>query len=253
MCGQPLACKVWRATLLGCVRLRACVRPVVSEGCWPRWPRAGDPNNPSDLKGRCFVRVYLPLRIGTIPSISRVSCQGRRGEPGRRFGPPIRQQAGARPVRRRRVDAAARHQLPGDPRHLVGERHRRELGGLALDERFKPAGRVFRRAPARPPDHRGRPDHEQAAQHRIAGAGDPPRPRLAGRRMVARRQPEPGGEVAPRLEEMRVRRLHHQKRGDQRTNPGIASRRGAVSLALRQPRRRRSSAAIRPHSAVLPP
>jgi hypothetical protein len=54
------------------------------------------------------------------------------------------------------VALAARHQLPGDPRHLVGERHRRELGRLTLQQRREPAGRVVRGAPARLPDHRGR-------------------------------------------------------------------------------------------------
>ena len=85
------------------------------------------------------------------------------------------------------VALAARHQLPGDPRHLVGERDRRELGRLTLQQRREPAGRVVRGAPARLPDHRGRADDEQDAQHRIAGPGDPPRPRLAGGRMLARR------------------------------------------------------------------
>ena len=99
--------------------------------------------------------VYLPLPIErSRPSLS-VSCK---------VGASAFKQCPRAPISSGGCDSpagtcvalAARHQLPGDPRHLVGERHRRELGRLTLQQRREPAGRVVRGAPARLPDHRGR-------------------------------------------------------------------------------------------------
>jgi hypothetical protein len=82
------------------------------------------------------------------------------------------------------VALAARHQLPGDPRHLVGERDRRELGRLTLQQRHEPAGRVVRGAPARLPDHRGRalPAVECSRGDAGPASSSPGARRSAGRR-----------------------------------------------------------------------
>lgn len=42
---------------------------------------------------------------------------------------------------------AADHQLPGDPRQLVGQRHRRELGGFARDQGSQPSPDPFTSTP----------------------------------------------------------------------------------------------------------
>ena len=67
------------------------------------------------------------------------------------------------------VGLAADHQLPGDPRRLVGERHGGKLRRLAFDERYEPGRGVATRL-ADLLDHRGgtaprccvRPHHQRA-------------------------------------------------------------------------------------------
>src|SRR6266403_529634 len=62
------------------------------------------------------------------------------------------------------VTFARRHQLPCDAGNLVGERHRREFWRLALQQGEQPGRRTAAAAPHLL-DHRGRPRHQQAAQH----------------------------------------------------------------------------------------
>ena len=146
-----------------CVRLRACVRPVgAARAAGQDGLRGRRSKQSSDLDRPLLRAVYLLLRIErSRPSLS-VSCK---------VGPASSNNVPSAPIssggRWRRshggacVALAARHQLPGDPRHFVGERHRRELGGLALQQRQHPAGWVLRGAPAGLPDHGGRA-HDQA-------------------------------------------------------------------------------------------
>ena len=124
-----------------------------------------------------------------------------------------------RRCRARVVVLAADHQLPGDAGHLVGQRHGGQLGRLALEELEEP-GRGHGLCRAGLLDHRGRPDHQHAAQGLVAGPGDPAQPRLAGGGMVLRRQPDPGRELPAGAEGLRIGRLHHQHRGADRPDAG---------------------------------
>src|SRR6266851_2822271 len=83
------------------------------------------------------------------------------------------------------VGLAADHQLPGDPRRLVGERHGRKLRRLALDERHEPGRGVAPRL-ADLLDYRGGTAHQGAAQCLITSARDDPEPLLAGGGVVLR-------------------------------------------------------------------
>jgi hypothetical protein len=83
------------------------------------------------------------------------------------------------------VGLAADHQLPGDPRRLVGERHGRKLRRLAFDECHEPGRGVAPRFPDLL-DHRGGTAHQGAAQCLITSARDDPEPLLAGSGVVLR-------------------------------------------------------------------
>ena len=83
------------------------------------------------------------------------------------------------------VGLAADHQLPGNARRLVGERHGGKLRRLALDKRCQPGRRVPTRLPG-VLDHRGGADHQNAAQCLIAGSRDDPEALLAGGGVILR-------------------------------------------------------------------
>ena len=212
----------------GCVRLRACVRPVgAARAAGQDGFRGGRSKQSSDLDRPLLRAVYVPLRIErSRPSLRLL--QGREAELERCFEPAdlVRRQRwprrGARSARR--SPSASRRSAPSCWRARPPRAWRACVASSACTQ---PDG--FLRRPADLPDHRSRPDDEQAAQHRIAGARDAPRPRLAGGRMVARRQPEPGGEVAPRFEEMA---------GPASSSPGarrsVGRRRGSLPSAARR-------------------
>src|SRR5207248_10399050 len=80
-------------------------------------------------------------------------------------------------------------------------------------------------------DHGGRSCHQQAAQDLVAGTGDLAKPGLAGGGVVFRGQPEPGREVPAGGERAWIGRLHHQRRGADRSHPGICASRRLAALA----------------------
>jgi hypothetical protein len=114
---------------------------------------------------------------------------------------------------------AADHQLPGDARGLVGERHRGELGRLAGKEGEEP-----RRGPVAPApcllDDRGGADHHQAAQGLVAGAGDGAEPLPVRGGMVLRRQPHPRREISTTAKSVRIGDLDRQGTGTDRADRG---------------------------------
>ena len=160
----------------------ACVHVsglLVQRGCWPRWFPRREIQTIQRPRLAVASRGLSPVADRTIPSISPSLARSARPSLNVASNPPISSGDSVGRVAAR-VALAAHHQLPGDPRHLVGERHRRELGGLAFKQRLHPAGRVFRRAPADLPDHRSRPDDEQAAR-----IGSPARVMRPGRALPA--------------------------------------------------------------------
>ncbi len=86
------------------------------------------------------------------------------------------------------VGFAAGHQRPGGAHGLVGQRHHARLGREQRAEARRGAsvrpGRVLPAAGAGVPDGCGRPHHPHAAPRPVAGAGDPPQPGSARRRVV---------------------------------------------------------------------
>ena len=240
--------RIWSLQGLGedfwaCVRLRACVRPIdAAEAAGQDGFRRREIQTIQRPRSAVASRGLSPVADRTIPSIFLSVASSAKASPNVVSNPPISSGGCDSSAASLRVNLATYHQFPGDPRHFVGERDRRELGGLALQERQHPAGWVLRSAPAGLPDHGGRAHDQAAAQHRIAGAGDAPGPRFAGGRMVARRQPKPGGEVASRLEQMRFGAFITRSEAISRPTPGIAVKRRATSFLACQSRRRRLSA-----------
>ena len=160
-----------------------CAACWCSRGCRPRWfPRAEDPNNPATSNGRCFAR-FISRCGSNDPVHLSVSCKVGASAFKQCPRAPISSGGCDRPAGAC-VALAARHQLPGDPRHLVGERDRRELGRVTLQQRHEPAGRVVRGAPARLPDHRGRalPAVECSRGDAGPASSSPGARRSAGRR-----------------------------------------------------------------------
>src|SRR6478609_5330889 len=88
----------------------------------------------------------------------------------------------------------ADHQLPDDAGGLVGQRHGRQLGWLALEKIDQP-GRGMSFSPPYLLDHRCGAEDQRAAQGLIAGARDHPEPRLAGCGVVLGSEPDPCREV----------------------------------------------------------
>src|SRR5580692_10054713 len=101
------------------------------------------------------------------------------------------------------VTFTCRHELPGDAGNFVGKRDGRQLWRLARDQGEKPA-RVLAAAAPGLLDHRGRPDHEQAAQVLVARARDLAKPRFARGGVVLWRQSEPGRKVTAGAESVRI-------------------------------------------------
>lgn len=92
------------------------------------------------------------------------------------------------------VDLLPRHQGPGDPSRLVGERHCRDLRGLALEQACH--ARLARRILACHPHNRRRSDDQQAAKIAVALLGYSAEPLLAARTVRTRSEPEPGRELS---------------------------------------------------------
>ena len=224
MCGRPLACKVWGIIFRARVRLRACVRPLdAAEAAGQDGFRRREIQTIQRPRSAVASRGLSPVADRTIPSIFLSVASSAKASPYVVSNPPISSGGCDSSAASLRVTLATYHQFPGDPRHFVGERDRRELGGLALQERQHPARSVLRSAPAGLPDHSSRAHDQAAAQHQIASAGDTPGPRFAGGRIVARRQPKPGSEVASRLEQMRIGAFITRSEAISRPTPGSPS------------------------------
>src|SRR5215472_18758690 len=94
------------------------------------------------------------------------------------------------------VEFAADHHRPGDARHLVGQRHRRDFLWLACQQSAQP-----RRGAALLDgllDERGGAQDQQLAQTLVTGAADFAEPLPAGGRVLARCDPDPRGKVPAR-------------------------------------------------------
>ena len=149
MCGRPLACKVWGRIFRACVRLRACVRPVdAAEAAGQDGFRGREIQTIQRPRSAVASRGLSPVADRTIPSIFLSLARSAKASPNVVSSPPISSGGCDSSAASLRVALATHHQFPGDPRHFIGQRHRRELGGLALQERQHPAGWVLRSAPA---------------------------------------------------------------------------------------------------------
>src|SRR5690349_18230622 len=90
------------------------------------------------------------------------------------------------------IRLTARHKLPGDACHLVGERRGSKLARLAGEQRAQPLGHLLAVRFTCSLDHRGGAGDEQAAQSLVAGPADPAQSLLAAGRVFFWRQPRPG-------------------------------------------------------------
>src|SRR5271154_2392232 len=115
------------------------------------------------------------------------------------------------------VALAAGHELPGDARGLVGERHGGELLGLALQELGQP-GRGPGAAAFDLLDVGRGARHQGGAQALVAGAGDAAVSHLAGGRMVLRGEAEPGREPATGSKGSRGADLDGHRAGNDRAD-----------------------------------
>src|ERR1051325_8014801 len=109
------------------------------------------------------------------------------------------------------VALAADQQLPDDAGVLVGQRNGGQLGWLAPDQLGQP-GRGMPSSLAHLLDQRGGASHQDAAQGLVAGARDHPKPRLARRGVILRRQSKPSGKIPRAAERMRLGRSHRRQR-----------------------------------------
>ena len=127
-----------------------------------------------------------------------------------------------RRLRRAGITFSARHQLPGDARILLASATAASFAGLRCNNARSQARlgvtkpRVRRRAgSARSPPWRRPPKDCAASRRRRALCGRAAPCRRSSDR--GRRQPEPGGIIAPRAEGLRMSH-QPQKRGDQRSD-----------------------------------
>src|SRR5580700_3077566 len=131
-----------------------------------------------------------------------------------------RRSGGDRPVV---ILAAPGHQREDDAGDLVGERHRCQLelvlDGLALEHAARPWAHAVVVAFAMTKRRAGAYD-QKLAQIAVAHLGDAPEPLLAPARVLARRQAEEGGELAPAGEGAGVLDGGHDRRGGDRADAG---------------------------------
>lgn len=92
------------------------------------------------------------------------------------------------------IDLLPRRHGPSNLGRLVGERHRRDLCGLTLEQARHPG--LASRIPARHSHYSSRPDHEQTAKIAIALFGYSAQPLLAASTVRTGREPKPDGELS---------------------------------------------------------
>src|SRR5271165_3366037 len=229
--GEICKCPVWTAPLvkgfveaLRTSRARSCLRPVDAEWMAPLalmiGPHGSSPPSPYRAPNRRGHLHGLPSLsdgshhfVGALDSVRRVRRELSLPSPSRPSGRN-------RPVV---IFAAPGHQHEDDARDLVGERHRGQLelvfGGLALEHRARPQaqGVVMAFAMA---ERRAGAHHQKLAQVAVAHLGDAPEPRFAAGRVLARRQAEEGGELAPAGEDAGVLDRGHNRRCGDRADAG---------------------------------
>src|ERR1035441_5335150 len=103
---------------------------------------------------------------------------------------------------------------------LVGKRHRDHLERFAGEKLCEP--RILLRLMARVSQYRAGSDHQNASQIAIASFRDRPELLFAAGRILARHQPDPGREVTPRSENLRIRDGRRDRGGSDKTNSGDA-------------------------------
>jgi hypothetical protein len=166
---------------IGEVRSAAPLCPACSSRLcrWPSWVCACMPG--TILYGVLVARDSCRYRLGCLDhSLSHHAAQRLLpDQPGSR--PTSTSRAGASrhgsrsrwrtPLRL--VDLAARHHRPGDTRHLVRKRHRRQPHRAPLQHPAQP--RPGRTVPlSRSEHHGGGAEHQQPADFAVARLGDPP-------------------------------------------------------------------------------
>src|SRR4029077_5683390 len=110
------------------------------------------------------------------------------------------------------------HDGPGHSGDLVGKRDRGDLGWPASQQRREPG--PLGAMDLGITDDRGAPSREQAAQIAIALLADTAEPVLAAARVLLRHEPDPGREVPPRSEGLRVCNTGDQSGGQRRADAG---------------------------------
>ena len=130
------------------------------------------------------------------------------------------------------IDLAARHHRPDDTRGLVRQRHSHQAHGLALQQ-----GEQIRISRLRfalcVSHHGGHTNDEQLAKIAIAHLGDASEPFFATTRLLERGQPQPGCELPPGAELMRVSdRCCQRGRADCANARYRHEPRGKLALAL---------------------
>jgi len=130
---------------------------------------------------------------------------------------------------------AGRHHGPRDAGHLVGQSDRHQLARPALQQGQQPGRGAARLGVS---DDRRGPEHQQLAQPLVAGPADAAHALLAAAGVLARRQPDPGGQVAAGLELPRVDPYGQRQCAD-RPDAGNLGQQPAdrVGLVLRHQRR----------------
>ena len=124
---------------------------------------------------------------------------------GSRPPPAMRARASRRCFRSRRdaalrpVDLVARHQRPGDARHLVRQRHRHQPDRTPLQQPPHPRPGGTAPLPGAVHHRRGA-EHPQPSDLAVARLRDPAKAGFAAGRVLAWHPPEPGREVPRALE-----------------------------------------------------
>ena len=158
----PLLARCGGRIFLGCVRLRACVRPVCAAKAAGQDGFRGREIQTIPATSKAVASCGLsPVADRTIPSISpSLARSARRARTS--FPEPADLCPGGHDGHvAAGVALAARHQLPGDPRAiLLASATAASLAGLrSMSASSQPDAGFFAAPRRHPPDHRGRPDH----------------------------------------------------------------------------------------------
>jgi hypothetical protein len=152
---------------------------------------------------------------------------------------PLRHQIGRPSVLRSRhpIGLAARHQDPGDPGRLVGQRDRGTVEPAAIPKRFEPLAPPIGLAGEMHEHGAGTLD-ELLAQVAVALATDTQELGLATARVLSRHQPDPGRKI-PTANGTGVRRQHWQPEPWRRSvRPQAARQAGERAHSAGRARRR---------------